>query len=73
MPLISYMKTTTNKRLLISENRADLNRYTPCKENLINTLYTFHARMTLDHMYLMWFACSNLSLVINGVVQMPYS
>jgi hypothetical protein len=31
MPLISYVKTATNKRLLISESCADSNRCTPCK------------------------------------------
>jgi hypothetical protein len=31
MPLISYVKTATNKRLLISEGRGDSNRCTPCR------------------------------------------
>jgi hypothetical protein len=30
MPLISYVKTATNKRLLIFESRDDSNRCTPC-------------------------------------------
>jgi hypothetical protein len=32
MPLISYVKTATNKRLLISESRGDSNRCTPYRE-----------------------------------------
>jgi hypothetical protein len=32
MPLINYMKTATNKQLLISESRGDLKRCTPCRE-----------------------------------------
>jgi hypothetical protein len=32
MPLISYVKTAMNKRLLISESRGDLNQCTPYKE-----------------------------------------
>jgi hypothetical protein len=42
--LISYVKTDTNKRLLISESHGNSNQCTPCRGNLINTLHTFHAR-----------------------------
>jgi hypothetical protein len=31
MPLISYVKTVMNKRLLISESHDNLNRCTPCR------------------------------------------
>jgi hypothetical protein len=31
MPLINYVKTTTNKQLLISESHDNLKRCTPCR------------------------------------------
>jgi hypothetical protein len=49
MSLISYMKTTMNKQLLISKSRGDSNWCTPCKGNLINTLHAFHAWSAYDH------------------------
>jgi hypothetical protein len=69
MPLYSYMKTSLNKRLLISESRGDSNRCTPYKKNLTNMPHAFHAQsaLNLDHIYLMWSAYSNLSWVINSV------
>jgi hypothetical protein len=43
MPLISYLKTATNKRLLIFESRDDSNHCTSCrgKPDQHDT-YTFH-------------------------------
>jgi hypothetical protein len=40
MTLSNYMKTATNKRLLISESRGDSNRCTPCRGNPTNTTRT---------------------------------
>jgi hypothetical protein len=40
MPLINYVKTATNKRLLISESRCYSNWCTPCREHLINMTST---------------------------------
>jgi hypothetical protein len=48
MTLISYMKTTMNKQLLISESRGDSNRCTPYGGNLINTTHAFHAQFAYD-------------------------
>jgi hypothetical protein len=33
-PLLNYVQTSMNKRLLISESHGDLNRYTPYKGKL---------------------------------------
>jgi hypothetical protein len=51
MLLISYVKTVTNKQLLLSENHGDLNRFIPCRGKLnqhdIYTLSTpVHVRPT---------------------------
>jgi hypothetical protein len=44
MQLISYMKTATNKRLLISVSHADSNWCTPCRGKLdIHDTYASHA------------------------------
>jgi hypothetical protein len=48
MSLISYVKTVTNKRLLISKSHGESNQYTPYRENLINTPHTFHAWSVYD-------------------------
>jgi hypothetical protein len=48
MPLISYVKTTTIKQLLISESCGDLNRCTPYRGNLTNTPYASHAQSVYD-------------------------
>jgi hypothetical protein len=44
MPLIIYMKTATNKRLLISESHGDSNRIHPTGETPTNMLYASHAQ-----------------------------
>jgi hypothetical protein len=46
MSLISYVKTVTNKRLLISESHDDLNRCTPCMEKL-NQHATHFSRLVI--------------------------
>jgi hypothetical protein len=46
MPLINYVKTVMNKRLLISESDINLNRCTPYRGNLINMLHASHAQPT---------------------------
>jgi hypothetical protein len=59
-----YMFTATNKQLLISESRGDLNRCTPCKGKIRpirHTLFTLSPHMPIDHTYLIWFTYSNLS------------
>jgi hypothetical protein len=64
MSLISYVKTATNKRLLISESYADSNQCTPCRGNLTSMPHAFHAQPAYgpDCMYLIWSVHSNLSL-----------
>jgi hypothetical protein len=43
MPLNFYVKTATNKRLLISKSRGDSNRCTPCSEKPDkHDMYAFH-------------------------------
>jgi hypothetical protein len=44
IPLIIYVLTAANKRLLIYESRDNLNRCTPCRGNLTNTPYVSHAQ-----------------------------
>jgi hypothetical protein len=44
MQLISYVKTATNKRLLISESHDDLNQCTPRMVNPTNTPHTSHTQ-----------------------------
>jgi hypothetical protein len=51
MQLISYMKTTTNKQLLISESRDDSNRCTPYMGNLIHMTCTLLAPVHVRHTY----------------------
>jgi hypothetical protein len=51
MFLISYVKTATNKRLLISENHGDSNRYTPYRVNLIHTTHTLFTPVHVHHSY----------------------
>jgi hypothetical protein len=50
MQLSSYVKTITNKRLLIYESRGDSNRCTPCRGKLDqHDTYASHASpRTLD-------------------------
>jgi hypothetical protein len=51
MSLISYVKTVTNKRLLISKSRSDSNQCTSCMGNLINTTRTLHMPVHVCHAY----------------------
>jgi hypothetical protein len=70
MPLISYVKTATNKGLLISESHDDSNRCTPCRKKPdTHDIYAFRAS---QHMPLIRFLRAvsihdNLSLAINSV------
>jgi hypothetical protein len=72
MTLISYVKTRTNKRLLISESHCDLNRCTPCKRKPDqHDMYASHASpRTPDVRFLRVVPIiGNLSRVINRVGQ----
>jgi hypothetical protein len=72
MPLISYVKTATNKRLLISESHGDSNRCTPCrgKPNQHNTYASHVSACTPDICFLLVVPIrANLSWVINRVEQ----
>jgi hypothetical protein len=56
--------TATNKWLLISESRGDLNRCTPCRGKTRpthHTLSTLSPCMVQDHTYLTWSTYSNPS------------
>jgi hypothetical protein len=70
MPLISYVKTATNKRLLISESRGDLNRCTPYKEKPdTHDMYASHASPRTSRIRFLWVVLvrGNLSQDINSV------
>jgi hypothetical protein len=70
MALISYVKTATNKRLLISESRGDSNRYTPCREKPDqHDTYAFRAspRTPRVHFLRAVHVCGNLSQAIINV------
>jgi hypothetical protein len=55
MPLISYVKTATNKRLLIFESRGDSNQCTPCTENPdTHDTYTSHASSCMPCVCFLW-------------------
>jgi hypothetical protein len=51
MPLICYVKTTTNKRLLISRSSDDSNRCTPYRRNLIHMTHMLLAPAHIRHIY----------------------
>jgi hypothetical protein len=51
MPLISYVKTTTNKRLLLSKSHGDSNRCTPCIGNLIHMTHMLPVPIHVRHLY----------------------
>jgi hypothetical protein len=51
IPLVNYVKTTTNKRLLISESHDNSNRCTPCRGNLIYTTRTLLVSVHVYHTY----------------------
>jgi hypothetical protein len=72
MPLISYVKTTTNKRLLISESHGKSNRYTPCRGKPdTDDMYASYASPRMPHVRFMWtvHVRGNLSLTITNVGQ----
>jgi hypothetical protein len=60
--------TTTNKRLLISESRGDLNRCTPCRENLTNATRTLPTPAHVRFLRVVPVR-GNLSWVVNRVGQ----
>jgi hypothetical protein len=72
MQLISYMKTTTNKQLLIFESHGDSNLCTPCKgkPNTHDT-YASHASLHMPHVRFLRavHVRGNLSLAINNIGQ----
>jgi hypothetical protein len=49
--VIIYVLAATNKRLLISESHDDLNRYTPCRGNLIHMTRTLSTPVHIRHTY----------------------
>jgi hypothetical protein len=51
MPLISYVKTATNKQLFISESHNDSNRCTPYRGNLIHMTRTLPIPVHVCHSY----------------------
>jgi hypothetical protein len=60
----------TNKRLLISESRVDLNQCTPCRGNPDqHTTYTFHASPRTPGVRFLWAVpvCGNHLRVINYI------
>jgi hypothetical protein len=70
MALISYVKTATNKRLLIFESRGDLNRCTPCREKSDqHDTYGSHASPRTPGVRFLRVVpvCGNLSQAINNV------
>jgi hypothetical protein len=72
MPLNFYVKTVTNKRLLISESHGDSNRYTSCrgKPNQHNTYASHDSPCTPGVRFLRVVPiCGNLSQVIDRVEQ----
>jgi hypothetical protein len=70
MALISYVKTGTNKWLLISESRDDSNRCTPCrgKPDQHDT-YASHVSPHIPGVHFLWAVpvCGSLSQAINNV------
>jgi hypothetical protein len=70
MQLISYVKTVTNKQLLISKSHGDLNLCTPYmgKSDTHDT-YTSRASPHMPHVRFLWavYIHCNLSLVINSI------
>jgi hypothetical protein len=71
MSLISYMKTVTNKRLLISESHGNSNRCTPCrKKSDTHDTYASRASPRMPHVRFLRavHVHDNLSLAINSVV-----
>jgi hypothetical protein len=70
MQLISYVKTVTNKRLLISESRSDSNRCTHCRvKSDIHDTYASRASPRTPHARFLRavHVHGNLSLAINSV------
>jgi hypothetical protein len=70
--VIIYVMTATNKRLLISESRGDLNWCTPCKgKSDQHDTYTFHVSPCMLGVHFLWVVpvCGNLSWVVNRVRQ----
>jgi hypothetical protein len=64
------VKTVTNKWLLISESRGDLNRYTSCRGKPdTHDTYAFYVSPLTSHAHFLWavHVHGNLSLVINNV------
>jgi hypothetical protein len=74
MPLISYVKTVTNKRLLISESHGDSNRCTPCrgKPDQHNTYASYDSPRT-PGVHFLWIVPirGNLSRVVNKFGRIP--
>jgi hypothetical protein len=69
MPLISYVMTATNKRLLISESRS-ANQCTPCRGKPDTfDMYAFRASPRMPHIHFLRavHVHGNLSLAINSV------
>jgi hypothetical protein len=55
MTLISYVKTATNKWLLISESRGDSNRYTPYRGKPDqHDMYASHASPCTPDVCFLW-------------------
>jgi hypothetical protein len=70
MQLISYVKTVTNKQLLISESLGDLNRCTPWRGKPdTHDTYVSHASPHTSHLRFLQaiHVCDNFSLAINSV------
>jgi hypothetical protein len=77
MALISYVKTATNKRLLISESRGDSNQCTPTRGKLDqHDTYASHVSPRVLGVCFLWAVPvhGNLSQAINNVgrtLQLP--
>jgi hypothetical protein len=55
MPLISYVKTATNKPLFISESHSDWNRCTPCRGKPDqHDMYTSHTSPRMPDVRFLW-------------------
>jgi hypothetical protein len=70
MQLISYVKTATNKRLLISESHGDSNLCTPCRRKPdTHDMYAFCAIARMPHVRFLRavHVRGNISLTINSV------
>jgi hypothetical protein len=76
MQLNSYVKTATNKRLLIFESRDDSNRYTPCRGKPDqHDMYASHASPRTPRVRFLWAVQvhGNLSRTHQRVGQILYS